>query len=43
VDLLLALGGPETASPLIRKPQWRLSEYGERLYRLAERLFQPAL
>lgn len=29
--------------PLIRKRQWTPSEYGEWLYRLAERLFQPAL
>jgi hypothetical protein len=43
VDILLALGGPETASPLIRKRQWRPSEYGEWLYRRAGRLFQPAL
>ena len=42
VDIVLAIGGPETAT-LIRKRQWRPSEYGEWLYRLAERLFQPAL
>jgi len=43
VDIVLALGGPEAASSLIRKRQWKPSEYSEWLYRLAERLFQPAL
>jgi hypothetical protein len=39
VDILLTLNGPETASSLIQKRQWRPSAYGEwlyRLYRLAE-------